>query len=353
MKDNLDVRGVDTTCGYSRFCLQPAEEDSLLVKGLRLGGGVILCKTNVMQTLKAFECRNPIFGTTLHPLNPKYSSGGSSGGEAALVKACGSTIGIGSDDGGSIRLPSHFCGLCGLKPSSLRLPQEPDRVKLNNRGNDSLKDTVGPIARSVEDLELVFKTLTDQRLFDLDRSIVPVPFRAVSLTKKKVGYFVTNGLMRVTPACERAVRETVAKLRDDAGYDVEEIEFPRALEATTKFMNLASLEAYRRYRADLTNDPVEFIVKPLLLNAALPDWLKAAVSWLLKVIGRPEESAIIGASRSMTFQQAWNANAWRSVYATQLSRLFADYDFVVCPVNVNPAIKHGSFVYMPFSASYT
>ena len=349
VKDHIDVTGVDSSAGYSKYCFQPATEDALIVTALQKAGAVILCKTNVMQTMKAFECSNPIFGTTLHPKNPRYSSGGSSGGEAALVSLGGSTIGIGSDDGGSIRMPAHFCGLYGLRPSSLRLPQI--KVKLNHRGNDSLCDSFGPLARSVDDIDLVVKTLVDMDLND--PSIVPLPYRPVAKKEKyNVGYFVSNGLCRPTPPCTRAVTETVEKLKN-AGHRVTELKFPRALEATTTFLSLASMDGYRRYMSDLTTDPVDPAVQQLLLLTRLPDWVKSLLSLLLRVLGLTVESYIITASKSLSLQQMWNAHAWRNDYAYEIAHLFRPYDFVICPVNCQPPIKHGAFPHMPFAASYT
>uniref|UniRef100_A0A8C3SB42 Amidase domain-containing protein n=1 Tax=Chelydra serpentina TaxID=8475 RepID=A0A8C3SB42_CHESE len=106
--------------GY-KFLSRLEQEDSVMVKVLKRQGAIPFVLTNVPQSLFNYDCSNSIFGQTVNPLNHKKSPGGSSGGEGALIAGGGSVLGFGTDIGGSIRLPSSFCGLCGLKPTGNRL----------------------------------------------------------------------------------------------------------------------------------------------------------------------------------------------------------------------------------------
>ncbi|XP_032923341.1 vitamin D3 hydroxylase-associated protein-like [Catharus ustulatus] len=121
IKDHIGHKGHLATCGLVQCLGTLMEEDSVLVKVLKRQGAIPFAMTNVPQSLFSYDCSNPIFGQTLNPLNPQKSPGGSSGGEGALIAGGGSILGVGSDIGGSIRLPSSFCGLCGLKPTASRL----------------------------------------------------------------------------------------------------------------------------------------------------------------------------------------------------------------------------------------
>ncbi|XP_027749318.1 vitamin D3 hydroxylase-associated protein-like [Empidonax traillii] len=121
IKDHIGHKGHLTTCGLVQHLDTLMKEDSVLVKVLKRQGAIPFAMTNVPQSLFSYDCSNPIFGQTLNPLNHQKSPGGSSGGEGALIAGGGSILGIGSDIGGSIRLPSSFCGLCGLKPTAERL----------------------------------------------------------------------------------------------------------------------------------------------------------------------------------------------------------------------------------------
>ncbi|CAM2119128.1 unnamed protein product [Caretta caretta] len=114
-------KGHVSTCGLGQYLGYPEQEDSVLVKVLKNQGAIPFVKTNISQCLINYDCSNLIFGQTVNPLNHKKSPGGSSGGEGALIAGGGSILGFGTDIGGSIRLPSSFCGLCGLKPTGNRL----------------------------------------------------------------------------------------------------------------------------------------------------------------------------------------------------------------------------------------
>lgn len=121
VKDQIDVKGFDSSLGFSHECFKPATEDATLVKILREAGAVVFIKSNTPQTMMTFESTNPIWGTTLNPHDPKKerTAGGSSSGEAALLGSDGIPLGFGSDIGGSLRIPAHFSGCygaCSLYP---------------------------------------------------------------------------------------------------------------------------------------------------------------------------------------------------------------------------------------------
>ena len=122
LKDTYDVESYDTSLGITTRINQPAQTSSVLYSTLTRLGGILLAKTNVPQTLLAFECNNPVFGVTQNPFVKGYTCGGSSGGEAVLLAKNGSTLGFGSDIGGSLRIPTGWCGTYSLKPTRGRFP---------------------------------------------------------------------------------------------------------------------------------------------------------------------------------------------------------------------------------------
>lgn len=117
LKDQFNLQGHDTTLGYVGRAHQPAGADAALVRMLRALGAVLLAKTNLPQSIMWCETENPLWGRTTHPLDARYTPGGSTGGEAALLACGASVLGFGTDIGGSVRIPSHMMGLYGLKPS--------------------------------------------------------------------------------------------------------------------------------------------------------------------------------------------------------------------------------------------
>lgn len=121
VKECFQVKGYDNTAGLSQFINNPEDKDGCFVECLKRLGAVPFCLTNVPQTMKSFGCSNPVFGSTSHPQDDQRTPGGSSGGEACLIALGGSILGIGSDVGGSLRTPSAFCGVVGVKPTSGRI----------------------------------------------------------------------------------------------------------------------------------------------------------------------------------------------------------------------------------------
>jgi Asp-tRNA(Asn)/Glu-tRNA(Gln) amidotransferase A subunit family amidase len=122
LKDTFAVEGYDSSLGISSLANKPASSSSVLHTTLSKLGGILLAKTNVPQTLLAFECNNPIFGVTQNPVVKGFTSGGSSGGEAAVLARDASAIGFGSDIGGSLRIPTGWCGIYSLKTVRGRFP---------------------------------------------------------------------------------------------------------------------------------------------------------------------------------------------------------------------------------------
>src|SRR5689334_2133996 len=118
VKDSFDVAGVPTRAGSRLRSAQPAAADAVAVARLRAEGAIILGKTNTPELLASYETDNFLTGRTNHPLDPERTPGGSSGGEAAAIAAFCSPGGLASDGGGSIRVPAHFCGIAGLKPTT-------------------------------------------------------------------------------------------------------------------------------------------------------------------------------------------------------------------------------------------
>ncbi|KAF4797145.1 Vitamin D3 hydroxylase-associated protein [Turdus rufiventris] len=247
IKDHINCKGHVSSAGMVKFLGQVKEEDSVIVQVLKHQGGIPFVKTNIPQTMINYDCSNPIFGQTLNPLNPQKSPGGSSGGEGALIAGGGSILGIGSDVAGSIRLPSSFCGLCGLKPTANRLrsglPIDKELVAAGKEmintvtisfqtikqgvvspliGMQSVAAMLGPMARDVDSLALCMKALLCQEMFQLDPTVPPIPFNEQVYTSSKplrIGYYEGDGYFQPSPSMKRAVQLTRVLLQD-AGHTI-------------------------------------------------------------------------------------------------------------------------------------
>jgi amidase len=198
LKDSLNIKGIDTTNGFTGLIDKPAKEDAELVKILRSLGAVLYAKTSVPQASFAAETANNIIGYTTNAQNRHLSSGGSSGGEGALIAMRGSVVGFGSDIGGSIRQPAALNGLYGLKPSFHRLPIE--GVNRVMEGQDLIPFSWGPLSSSPEGLTILMKAILGQEPWVTDPHVVEVPWREEVyqdfLQATKGGRHLVFGVMR-------------------------------------------------------------------------------------------------------------------------------------------------------------
>ncbi|KJE97076.1 hypothetical protein CAOG_07548 [Capsaspora owczarzaki ATCC 30864] len=177
VKDQFDQKGADSTCGMAAKCFHPSAEDGLLVHLIRTAGGIPFVRSNVPQMLMVTETRNDIWGTALNPYNTSRVAGGSSGGEGVLLACAASPLGLGTDVGGSIRVPSNWCGIYGFKPT----PQRMSTVGLTNGmspqyGQQAILPVAGPMGRCVEDLTIIMKCWWVDALWNRDPYVPRMPF---------------------------------------------------------------------------------------------------------------------------------------------------------------------------------
>ena len=224
VKDSFDLAGLPTRAGSRLRSEHPAAEDATAVARLRSQGAIILGRTNTPELLASYETDNAITGRTNNPWDGERTPGGSSGGEAAAIAAFCSPGGIGSDGGGSIRVPAHFCGIAGLKPTPGRISTTGHFPSLGYPGG--LTGVTGPLARTAEDLRLLFSALAG---YDgQDPFSVPVPLSAVKPGAARIGVWEQFYRVPVDPEVRAAVRRAAALLQT-VGCGVDEFE-PRGLE---------------------------------------------------------------------------------------------------------------------------
>ncbi|KAE9380775.1 putative general amidase GmdA [Stipitochalara longipes BDJ] len=240
LKDQFHVRGVETTMGYvgwigtfegKKGTGKEKVYESEMVTELRNLGAILYCKTSVPHTLMAGETINNIIGYTWNPKNRHLATGGSSGGEGALIGLKGSPVGFGTDIGGSIRIPAAFNGLYGIRPSSGRLPYEGMANSMD--GQNSILSVVGPLATSVGALKLVIKGLLTQQPWLHDPLVSEIPWRhekeqeVLDIVKAGSGEQLVfaimpdDGVVRPHPPVRRAL-DIVVKTIEKLGHKVVE-----------------------------------------------------------------------------------------------------------------------------------
>jgi len=233
IKDSFDTAGVISTGGTKGRSNFVPSKDATVVSRLRAAGAVLLGKTNTSELTLTYETDNLIYGRTNNPYDLSRSPGGSSGGPAAIVAACGSAFDIGSDYGGSLRYPSHCCGIATIKPTSGRVPRTGHILPFGGM-LDSFQQ-MGPMARFVDDLSLILPIIAGPDY--IDPGIVPMVLNdpsEVDLTSLRVAFHSDNGIISPSPETDKVVREAAALL-DNEGSIVNEVR-PHGIEQSYDLM---------------------------------------------------------------------------------------------------------------------
>ena len=248
VKDTIETAGIRTTSGSRIRADYVPERDAPAVARLKAAGAIVLGKTNAAEMAMDYNADNPVFGRTVHPLDAKLTPGGSSGGEAVAIATHMSPGGIGSDLAGSIRIPAHFCGICGLKPTTGRVPGEGQFPP--SSGPYGLGAVIGPMARRVADLRLLFTALSSEAKLD------------TNLRKgSRFAWYGDDGVVPVTDETARAVRNAAVALMD-AGLIGEERRPPqveRGNELWLKLFSRASVVQLRQAYAGRENEGGSFV----------------------------------------------------------------------------------------------
>ncbi|CAI7623513.1 unnamed protein product [Penicillium bialowiezense] len=212
IKDNFNYKGVDSTIGMISFLDEKASENSPLVNILLDLGAVIYVKTNVPQTMMTTDSHNNVFDRTLNPWNTTLGPGGSSGGEGALLALRGSPLGVGTDIGGSIRIPAHCCGLYGFKPSTQRVPNGGMRV-CNTSGMKFILSCAGPLSTDLNGIETFFRSVFEAQPARLDSTILDIPWREVPVKSTlRIGVVPESSIFPLHPPVRRVLAEAVCLL---------------------------------------------------------------------------------------------------------------------------------------------
>jgi Asp-tRNA(Asn)/Glu-tRNA(Gln) amidotransferase A subunit family amidase len=209
IKDSFDIRDLPTLCGSRLRLTHRASADAAVTKRLRAAGAIILGKTNCPEFLANYETDNYLTGWTANPWNRDRSAGGSSGGEAAAIASYCSAGGVGSDGGGSIRVPAHFCGIAGLKPTPGRVSAAGHFPEISHPGG--LLGVAGPMARDARDLKILFEALAG---YDpADPFSVPLTPRPVDIAGITIGCMEQFCDIPVQDNMKRALQKAADALR--------------------------------------------------------------------------------------------------------------------------------------------
>ena len=234
IKSSIATAGLRCEIGSLIHRGEIALEDAVAVSRLRQEGVVFLGTTNCPEFLMAYETDNRLYGRTNNPWALDRTAGGSSGGEAAAIAAGLSAAGLGSDSGGSVREPAHFCGICSLKPTSGRISAVGHRPPCV--GPFAMLGAIGPMARTIPDTELLFRILSQPLSSGRARQGAPVRIAADELKNVPIGWFEDDDVVPVTPDTRKAVRKAAIAL-EGLGFKVKPIR-PEFLEDARRLWSI-------------------------------------------------------------------------------------------------------------------
>ncbi|KAH7112465.1 acetamidase [Dendryphion nanum] len=325
LKDNFNVIGKDSTVGFTSLVDKPATYNSTLVELLEKAGAVRYCKTNVPTAMMIAESVNNVLGRTLNPLNRKLTSGGSSGGESALIAFKGSPLGVGTDIGGSLRIPAACTGIFTLRPSFGRFPTQ--RCASGLAGQEAVQSVNGPMSRDFEGISLFATTVVGLQPWLVDPKCLPIPWRPVEhKSKLKLAVMWNDGIVAPTPPVARALIETVNKLKA-AGHEV--VEWNPALHR--KGLQLLG----RMFVADGAES-----VRSLLAPTEEPF--------------RPEMEDY-SAATELGVHAMWKVHLERSELQRQYLEQWQSYeglDAIICPTTPYASVQHGGFKHVGYTGVF-
>ncbi|KAJ4360074.1 uncharacterized protein N0V89_000633 [Didymosphaeria variabile] len=329
LKDTFKVKGYDASIGVAALCFKPSTENAPLVDILLNAGAVLYCKTNVPQTLAALDSHNNIFGRTLNPLNTAVTAGGSSGGEAALLGLRGSVLGIGTDVGGSIRVPAMCEGLYGAKPSNGRVPyagqeggSKPAVAKLG------VAASAGPMGHTMRDIELFFQAVSEQKPWELDPDVIPGPWGSLSSVageKLRIGVVRRDGVVEPHPPILRLLNEVAGKLRK-SGIEVIEIDITPIFSKCQSLVNALMGVEGGNAMLDLLESH----------NEPLSPWMKPRM--------RRKEP--------LAFEKLRELHARRVQLQTKALQIWKQVDAFICPVAPHPVPEIDKYNAASYTSSF-
>lgn len=311
IKDSIEVAGTVCSAGTLGYRNAPrSTRDATLVARLRAAGAIPIARTNLPDLLFAFESDNLIFGRTNNPYDRSRTSGGSSGGEAALIASCGSPFGLGSDAAGSVRLPAHYCGIASLKPTSGRVART-GHVPPPGGWIEALWQ-IGPMARRVEDLCAMMPILLGSN--GEDHTVIPMPYSDAPMENLRIAYFTDNGFAEPDAQTRRVVESAAAAL---GAIESRPPGMERSYELEMKFLGADGGDGVREFLHSIGSDRTH----PLLNG-----WLEKLEEFRTDVNGFAGYWAAIDEFR-------------RGMHAYLNS-----FDAVLSPVAAHAALLHGSSI---------
>lgn len=322
LKDVYNTKGDVVTAGCVAFKDHVAQEDGVMVQRLTEAGGILLGKSNTPELENGADTDNVVYGKTSNPYDQRFSAGGSSGGSAAIVAACGSAFDVGADTGGSLRFPAHYCGVATIRSTPNRIPSSGVVYGLRT-GVGRIFTSEGPLSRYAKDLPLLLSILQGPDGIDPHVLDLALPgTKTVDIASLNVAYVDRNSIIDSTSETKNMVRAVASALRD-AGANVSHDQPENLDDGYQVIKEMLGANLSRAFDDAITQLP---ITEPSSL--------------LLKL----KQNLAPFACDLPTFMQRWDRwDAFRSRVLT----FFAHHDILLLPVSPGAALPHETPMWNP------
>ncbi|KAL2840078.1 amidase signature domain-containing protein [Aspergillus pseudoustus] len=343
IKDNFHYKGTEATIGMLVFMDQVSAESSPLVEILLQLGAVIYVKTNVPQTMMTSEAQNNVFGRTLNPWNTALNPGGSSGGEGALIALRGSPLGVGTDIGGSVRIPALCCGTYGFRPSSQRVPNGKMRV-CTTPGMRFILSVAGPLSLDLEGIGLFFETLYSIQPALYDSTILDIPWRKLPPVprdkKLRIGVFIEHPTFPLHPPVRRTMN-TATSLLAAAGHELIPLSPSETLlmELTEVALQIFALDTAALTHVANANEPIA----PAILHIGTQIERLRSVHTPIITPNVNDISDKMGRFGILNARRAELREAYRALWAEH------SLDACIAPPAQSTAVRHDGFGLAPYT----
>ncbi|MCB9555266.1 MAG: amidase [Deltaproteobacteria bacterium] len=301
LKENIALAGYACTTGLRREVDHRPAVDASIVIAARRAGAFCIGKSNVPQGLLSMRCENNIYGPTYNPWSLRHVSGGSSSGEGALIASGASLFGFGTDLGGSIRFPAAFCGICGFKPTQ----DAWSNIGINSAvpGQNLIRAQVGPMARSAADLALIFDAIDTQWMASRDWR-VPDRVEIAAPSKRRIGYFTSDGVTESHPAMRRAVQQAVDALRAE-GHELVEVEPWYHADFVALYLAAMSADGLRTVKRRFAGESPSSSLRLIWWLATIPRPWRRLSALALRTAKEPTLARIVEETGELTVEQFW------------------------------------------------
>ncbi|MFI5296992.1 MAG: amidase [Polyangiales bacterium] len=343
VKESIDMAGLAATMGVESRRSILAARDGGMIEMLRDAGAVILGRTNIAQYLLSHESNNPVFGRAKNPFNEAHTPGGSSGGEGAAIAAGMSPLGIGTDIGGSIRVPAHFCGIAGLKPTLDRWTNRGSNTAL--AGQEAIRGQIGPMARTVGDLIFAMKALDPLRMSTIDARVPPLPFEDpanIDLAGVRVGLMLDDGFVTPSHAILHALERAADALRT-RGAVVVPFTPPGIERAIQCYFAALSADGGAIVDRGLGDDEVDASLQSLRRIAHVPSRGRRLGAKIASLVGQDKLALVLSVIGKKSVDELWalthEIRAYRFTMTDAMNH--AGIDAVICAAHATAALPHG------------